>query len=68
MIKWRVRGGGREDENRHHCVFVWMNVVLIWYLLAKTMADVTPMKPKNGAEAGHFSIVGSAGVAMVYVK
>ncbi len=24
--------------------------------LAKTMAAVTPMKPKNGAEAGHFSI------------
>jgi hypothetical protein len=24
--------------------------------LAKTRADVTPMNPKNGAEAGHVSI------------
>jgi len=26
------------------------------HVLAKTMAAVTPMKPKKGAEAGHFSI------------
>jgi hypothetical protein len=32
-------------------------------MLAKTKADVTPIKPKNGAEAGHVSI----STLMIYV-
>lgn len=30
-------------------------VVTVRHLLQKTMAAVTPIKPKKGAEAGHFS-------------
>jgi hypothetical protein len=32
-------------------------------MLAKTKADVTPIKPKNGADAGHVSI----STLMIYV-